>query len=59
MSGKKDQAVAVIVNDMTTAQAANFKAAVMKDKQKIAPQARAVAFSGNKSDIKNHLSGTI
>lgn len=55
MSGKKDQAVAVIVNNLTRTQAAKLKCAINIDKNKIAPDAKGIAFSGNKNDIQNYL----
>lgn len=57
MAGKKDQSVVAIVSGLTKTQAADLKAQISKDKNKIAPNARGTMFSGNKSDVQKHIGG--
>ena len=48
MSGKKDQAVVFVIDGLTATQAGRLKGAISTQKTKIAPQARGLAFSGNR-----------
>lgn len=58
MSGKKDQAVVVVIDGLTATQAGRLKGAISTQKSKIAPQARGLAFSGNRKDIGKNLSAS-
>ena len=58
MAGKKDQSVVAMISGLTKTQAADLKAQITKDKNKIAPNARGSMFSGSNDDVRKHIGGS-
>ena len=58
MSGKKDQAVVFVIDKLTAIQAGRLKGAISAQKSKIAPNARGMAFSGDRTKIGKNLTAS-
>jgi len=56
MAGKKDQAVVAVIGDVTSNQAANIQADILKSKNRHAPNSRGTIAVANKLDIGKTLS---
>ena len=55
MAGKKDNAIVVVISDLTSEQDAQMTKEIMKAKRKYAPNARGTIASGKKSDVAGLL----
>lgn len=51
MSGKKDHAIVVVMNNLTSTQAANISADIEKSKFRRAPNARGTIVTGQRKDV--------
>ena len=56
MAGKKNQSVVAVIDGLTSTQAANIQADIIKSKNKHAPSARGIATQGNRQDVGKMLS---
>ena len=58
MSKKRNQAMVYIIDGLTHAQAGKLKGVITTAKSRIAPNARGIGFSGDRSDIGKNLASS-
>jgi hypothetical protein len=58
MAGKKEQSVVTVIDGLTSIQAANIQADILKSKSKNAPNSRGISTIGNRQDVGKMLTSS-